>query len=637
MDAIDRNAQKAVDEVIYSDIGVNVLLERLKQSIASARDFAAFLKKRGAIEETHANDLKKACRATQEAVREQKARHGSYASHVEEALRINERVADNGSQFGLSLHQMHTDLIELSNNMDRGRKQMKQTGLAAEKKAQDAEALMDKAKAKYDSLAEEYDRVKTGDSSAGRKFGLKGPKSAAQHEEDLNRKVQAADADYFAKVQAAQAQRQELVTLLRPQTVNAILLLIREMDAGLTVQLAKFASFNEKLIADSGKLISPIPGANPGEPLRPSLKATIAKIDNERDFQQFIIGHTANIPARPADIKYIKHPTLVQAQPQPTPSAAPRQSLNMQTSQPPPSFAVQPPQSVAHPPQHYDQPTYVPDTRLQSQNSGYQQREPARTSPYSGQPQQPPYAPPNQPQQPPYAPPNQSQYQSPPYSISPAGQQRAPQVSGAALSNLPPIKPVFGVSLDELFRRDGTPVPLVVYQCIQAVDLFGLKVEGIYRISGTLPHIQAMKAQFNNDATKVDFRNPEAFHQDVNSVAGLLKMFFRELPDPLLTAEHYEEFLNAARIEDDTTRRDSMHAIINGLPDPNYATLRALILHLHRVVQHSMDNRMTSSNISICFAPTIMGPHHGPMQDAGNQARVVQTILDNAFQIFDDE
>lgn len=139
-------------------------------------------------------------------------------------------------------------------------------------------------------------------------------------------------------------------------------------------------------------------------------------------------------------------------------------------------------------------------------------------------------------------------------------------------------KPVFGVSLEDLFRRDGSPVPMIVYQCIQAVDLFGLSVEGIYRVNGTAQHLTTLKNIFNTDANSVDFRNPEAFFHDVNSVAGLLKQWFRELPDPLLTAERYDEFIEAAKIEDDTIRRDSMHAVVNALPDPNYATLRSLVL-----------------------------------------------------------
>jgi hypothetical protein len=157
-----------------------------------------------------------------------------------------------------------------------------------------------------------------------------------------------------------------------------------------------------------------------------------------------------------------------------------------------------------------------------------------------------------------------------------------------------------------------------VYQCIQAVDLFGLEVEGIYRIPGTTSHIQSLKGLFDSgmfgspiagpsdnisiDGAQVDFRNPEAFQHDVNSVAGLLKQFFRELPDPLLTREFYNKFIEAARIDDDTMRRDSMHALINALPDPNYATLRALLLHLHRVQQAAEVNRMSTANLGICWA-----------------------------------
>lgn len=148
-------------------------------------------------------------------------------------------MADNGLQFAMSLHQMSDDLNEMAANIDRGRKQWKQSGLNAEKRVQDAEALMEKAKAKYDSLAEQYDRARTGERQSG-KFGLKGTKSAAQQEEALHTKVQAADSDYASKVQAAKTQRQELISTLRPQAVRALQDLIAECDSGLTLQLQKF-------------------------------------------------------------------------------------------------------------------------------------------------------------------------------------------------------------------------------------------------------------------------------------------------------------------------------------------------------------------------------------------------------------
>jgi hypothetical protein len=90
--------------------------------------------------------------------------------------------------------------------------------------------------------------------------------------------------------------------------------------------------------------------------------------------------------------------------------------------------------------------------------------------------------------------------------------------------------------------------------------------------------------------------------------------------------------------DDDILRRDSLHAIINALPDANYATLRAVTLHLNRVVENSSINRMNASNLAIVFGPTLMGANTGPnIQDAGYQVRVVDTILNNCYQIFDDD
>ncbi len=216
------------------------MLTRLKQSIASAREFAAFLKKRSTLEEEQAQGLKKLCRGSHESAKRPENRQGSYVQNYDEIIRIHDSMADNGVQFALSLHQMHEDLHDLATNMERGRKLWKQNGLTAEKRVQDSESLMEKAKAKYNSLAEDYDRARTGDKQSGRVFGLKGPKSAAQHEEDLQRKVQQADSDYQSKVQTAKSQRQELLTTLRPQAIRALKDLINECDSGLTLQLQKF-------------------------------------------------------------------------------------------------------------------------------------------------------------------------------------------------------------------------------------------------------------------------------------------------------------------------------------------------------------------------------------------------------------
>ncbi|TVY39219.1 RHO GTPase-activating protein [Lachnellula occidentalis] len=649
---IDPNA-KAVQEVITSEIGVSTLLNRLKQSIASAKEFALFLKKRSVLEEEHSNGLKKLSKSTIDNIRRPEQRHGSFLKSYEEVATIHDRMADNGAQFAVSLHQMHDDLMDLAANIERGRKQWKATGLSAEIRVANTEEAMRKSKAKYDALAEDYDRARTGDRQAGKKFGLKGPKSAQQHEEDLLRKVQAADQDYAAKVQTARSQRSELLSKLRPDAVRALQELIKECDAALTLQMQKFASFNEKLLLSNGLNVSPLKGNDHGGPR--SLREVVYAIDNEKDLNNYVASHAKNVAPRSAEIVYQKNPVLG-----------------------PPQASAPPPQRQSDPAASYvsrQGPTQAASATQSShqtqmsQSSNQGPPPPAVTQQHERSFSQGPSMPPIQQYGsmagPPRGPPQNASFTSSPISAGAGGppqlstlpfqtsstpppqsfpsQQAAPSNYAQSPTtgnngNLPPLKPVFGLSLEQLFERDGSAVPMVVYQCIQAVDLFGLEVEGIYRLSGTSSHITKIKAMFDNDASKVDFRNPENFMHDVNSVAGLLKQFFRELPDPLLTFEHYTGFIEAARNDDDIVRRDSLHAIINSLPDPNYATLRAITLHLNRVQENSSSNRMTAGNLAIVWGPTLMGAHSGSnIQDAGLQVRVVDTILHNTYQIFDDD
>lgn len=633
---------KAVNDVVSSEIGVNTLLNRLKQSIASAKEFATFLKERSSLEEKHSNGLKKLCRGTADNIRRPDQRHGSFLAAYEGVNSIHERMAENGTQFAVSLHQMHDDLMKMVANTELGRKQWKTQGLNAEKRVADTEDAMRKSKAKYDSLAEDYDRARTGDRQAGKKFGLKGPKSAQQHEEDLLRKVQAADQDYASKVQTTQSQRSELHSTLRPNAIKELQNLIKECDSALTLQMQKFASFNEKLLLSNGLNISPLRG-NENSTQR-SLREVVHSIDNEKDLSSYVASFANKVAPKGPEIVYQKNPVLSTSSSAPPPQrlSEPPTSFNSRQGPPQSSFGVT--QPAAHQPsmsQSYNQ--APPSAHVQQHersfsqgpmmpqygSAGGQSRGPSMGQNYtqspisaSGPPQLSSL--PFQTSQPPPAPSYPQQQSS--YSQSPTTGNNG---------HLPPVMPVFGLSLDQLFERDGSAVPMVVYQCIQAVDLFGLEVEGIYRISGTASHISKMKAMFDNDASRVDFRNPENFMHDVNSVAGLLKQFFRDLPDPLLTREHYPAFIEAANNEDLTVRRDSLHALINSLPDPNYATLRALTLHLHRVQEAAGANRMNAANLAIVFGPTLMGSKN--IADAGPQVTVVQTVLDNTYQIFDDD
>jgi hypothetical protein len=129
--------------------------------------------------------------------------------------------------------------------------------------------------------------------------------------------------------------------------------------------------------------------------------------------------------------------------------------------------------------------------------------------PLTSQPTSMAYSPPNQsgpgPQQPHQ---NQQQRQQRPQelhaqsvkSMRPAQGQNQGQGRGPSPPSAPttaPTRPVFGISLQKLYERDQLAVPMVIYQCIQAVDLYGLSVEGIYRLSGSLPSVNKLKQMFD--------------------------------------------------------------------------------------------------------------------------------------------
>ncbi|KAI5357653.1 putative Rho GTPase activation protein [Septoria linicola] len=663
---------KRVEDVMYSDVGINTLLNRLKQSIASARDFAQFLKKRSTLEEDQAKGLKRLTQTQLESVRRADVRGGTYAQQLTEVLRVHEKMADNGMQFALSLHQMHEDLDVLSANMERGRKQGKHDGLAAEKNASDLEAAMLKAKAKYEGFAEDYDKARTGDTRAGRRLGIKGPKSAEQHEQDLLRKTQAAEAEYRAKVDEARVAREELVNTQRPRFVKELEKYIKECDSALTLQLQKFATFNEKLLLGNGLLVQPLSDASN---LQRSLRDLVLDIDNERDFNSNIGAEHHKIPPRNHELVFeksrvleskttqpVRQPTLT---PQTPAASAPALSVNTASSQPGStnSRSGGPPQSsFAGPSSSFAGPTSgAPFSNSPvTSSAAVPPSDPFRAGspPYAPGSSSSPYNPSSAPLRdtygstPPY-PTHPSERAAPSYNgntpiqstgviaSSPIPNSGSPFQSSPAVHSGSPRNRVFGVSMDELFTRDQSAVPIIVFQCIQAVDMFGLEIEGIYRQTGNMAQVNRLRQAFDSlppNDPQLDFRNPSNFGHDVNAVTSLMKTFFRELPDPLFTKDTYANFIESAQVDGNDARRDALHQCINDLPDANYATMRALVLHLHRVMQNEARTRMTAANLAVCLAPTLMGAHQGPrIQDASWQQRVLETILSNATAIFDED
>lgn len=201
-----------------------------------------FLKKRSSIEDEHARDLRKLCRSTSENLhRPPDHRGGSFLFACDEMISIHDRMAENGMQFAQSLAQMCIEVNELAEHAERSLRNWKTSGLQAENRVALIEAAMRKSKAKYDALAEEYDRARTGDTRpSGKMRAFKIAKSAAQLEEDLLRKVQGADQAYFSQVQMLKSERDKLISTTRPDTVKNLRQIANETDATLSLHLQKF-------------------------------------------------------------------------------------------------------------------------------------------------------------------------------------------------------------------------------------------------------------------------------------------------------------------------------------------------------------------------------------------------------------
>uniref|UniRef100_A0A3B3HGB9 Rho GTPase activating protein 12 n=1 Tax=Oryzias latipes TaxID=8090 RepID=A0A3B3HGB9_ORYLA len=186
---------------------------------------------------------------------------------------------------------------------------------------------------------------------------------------------------------------------------------------------------------------------------------------------------------------------------------------------------------------------------------------------------------------------------------------------------------VFGCSLSSLCQRENTTVPNFVRMCMEHVENTGLSVDGLYRVSGNLAVIQKLRFAVNHDE-KVDLNDSK--WEDIHVTTGALKMFFRELPEPLFTYGSFYDFVNAIKGSDYKQRVNSVKDLIKKLPKPNHDTMQALFKHLRRVVELGEANRMTTQSVAIVFGPTLLRPE----TETGNiavhmvyQNQIVELIL----------
>ncbi|NWS68779.1 RHG31 protein, partial [Crotophaga sulcirostris] len=198
----------------------------------------------------------------------------------------------------------------------------------------------------------------------------------------------------------------------------------------------------------------------------------------------------------------------------------------------------------------------------------------------------------------------------------------------------------FGCDLTEYLESSGQDVPYVLKSCAEFIETHGI-VDGIYRLSGVTSNIQKLRQEFVSDQCPDLTR--EVYLQDIHCVGSLCKLYFRELPNPLLTYELYKKFTEAVSRFPKDEQLARIQNVIQELPPSHYRTLEYLIKHLTHLASFSNMTNMHTRNLALVWAPNLLRSKEieavGCNGDAAFlevrvQQLVIEFILNHVDQIF---
>ncbi|NXL43664.1 RHG29 protein, partial [Podilymbus podiceps] len=220
---------------------------------------------------------------------------------------------------------------------------------------------------------------------------------------------------------------------------------------------------------------------------------------------------------------------------------------------------------------------------------------------------------------------------------------------------------LFGVEFAQAAKNAPDGIPFIIKKCTSEIESRALNVKGIYRVNGAKSRVEKLCQAFENGKDLVELS--ELYAHDISNV---LKLYLRQLPEPLILFRLYNEFiglakesqnvneeLDAKQASPKSKKRQSICIELNRiiikikdllkqLPVPNYNTLQYLIGHLHRVTEQSDENKMSASNLGIIFGPTLIRPRQtdatvslSSLVDYPYQARVVELLITYCEKIFD--
>ncbi|XP_072207817.1 rho GTPase-activating protein 44 isoform X2 [Excalfactoria chinensis] len=177
-------------------------------------------------------------------------------------------------------------------------------------------------------------------------------------------------------------------------------------------------------------------------------------------------------------------------------------------------------------------------------------------------------------------------------------------------------KPSFGKPLEEHLSVSGREIAFPVEACVTMLLECGMQEEGLFRVAPSASKLKKLKAAL--DCCVVDVQEYSA---DPHAIAGALKSYLRELPEPLMTFELYEEWIQASNIPEQEKRLQALWNACEKLPKANYNNIRYLIKFLAKLTEYQDMNKMTPSNVAIVLGPNLLWP-----QAEGNITEMMTTV-----------
>ncbi|XP_029782582.1 rho GTPase-activating protein 44 isoform X5 [Suricata suricatta] len=177
-------------------------------------------------------------------------------------------------------------------------------------------------------------------------------------------------------------------------------------------------------------------------------------------------------------------------------------------------------------------------------------------------------------------------------------------------------KPSFGKPLEEHLTISGREIAFPIEACVTMLLECGLQEEGLFRVAPSASKLKKLKAAL--DCCVVDVQEYSA---DPHAIAGALKSYLRELPEPLMTFELYDEWIQASNIQEQDKRLQALWNACEKLPKANHNNIRYLIKFLSKLSEYQDVNKMTPSNMAIVLGPNLLWP-----QAEGNITEMMTTV-----------